>query len=702
MKNSVNAVKMKRFSIYILFLSILFLASCSAGKIAMKKGNKKFKYGEYDYSIEYYNKAIKHNYNPGEANFKIGEAFRLSNRLKEAEPFYKASIDNNYDEDEVNYYYGMSLKSNEKYDVAKQELENFLASASDEKYIDLTQVEIDNLIKLNAIIEKENFYRVKNLELINTPSAEYSPVYLDGELYFTSSRFGGKIYKATGTSFTNLYKVKTKGAKVEVESITSLGDLINTPNANEGCVAFSPDGQTMVFAKGNSGRKKGAEDVDIYISRFRRGAWSTPTLMRVSNGNSWDSTPSFSRDGRTLYFSSTRRGSVGGSDLYAATKNRRGNWSNVRNLGPKINTAGNEMFPYQASDGSLYFSSNGHPGLGGLDILVARREEGEMVVENVGPGINTSSDDFGLFLFTPDKGFFTSNRDGGKGDDDIYTFVNNDPNLKIINYFLTGTTHTYDEEGNEILLPNTSVFLYGANDELLNEALTGRDGKFLFRVYPEEDYKLLGEKPDYFTSRASFSTVGKTIPKDRLTKLETNKVFNTKIVLDQIVLDKSIVLDNIYYDLDRDEIRADAALELDKLVTVLADNPEVKIELSSHTDSRQTADYNDDLSKRRAQSAVNYIVSKGIESERLIARGYGESQLLMLDDEINKLPTEEARESAHQRNRRTEFKVTEYNKVEEPEELPESEEELQELQAEETIIPVSGGTDLEDKIDWDN
>ncbi len=423
--------------------------------------------------------------------------------------------------------------------------------------------------------------------------------------------------------------------------------------------------------------------------------------MRVSSGKSWDSTPSFSRDGRTLYFSSTRRGTLGGTDLFAATKNRRGRWSNVRNLGPKINTVSNEMFPFQASDGSLYFSSNGHAGMGGLDILVAKREEGKMIVENLGPPINTSSDDFGIFLFTPAKGFFTSNREGGVGDDDIYTFINNDPNLKIVNYFLTGTTHTVDEEGNEIILPNTSVLLYGANDELLNEALTGRDGKFLFRVYPEEDYKLLGEKPDFFTSRASFSTIGKTIPKDKLTKLETNKVFTTKIVLNQIVLDKSIVLENIYYDLDRAEIRSDAALELDKLATILEDNPEIKIELSSHTDSRQTVAYNDDLSKRRAQSAVDYIISKGIDPERLVARGYGETRLITSDDEINNLPTEEAKEAAHQRNRRTEFKVTEYNKVVDPEEEEELDGELEELQAEERVEPV-GGSSLEDRIDWDN
>ena len=690
---------MNRGTAFLLLCSMLYLASCSAGKLAMKKGDKKLKYGEYEYSIDYYEKAIKGKYNPGEANFKIGEAYRLSNRISEAEPFYNAAIEAGYDDEEVYYYYGIALKTQEKYYEAQKELEAYLNKARDDKTIALAQAEIDNLIKVNEVIEKPSYYRVKNLDLINSPEADYSPVYLDGELYFTSSRYGGKVYKATGTGFTNLYKVKTQGARVDSTTITSLGDDINSPNTNDGCIAFSPDGQTMVFAKGNSGRKKGHDDVNLYISRFRRGAWSEPELMRISDDKSWDSTPAFSRDGRTLYFASNRRGTLGGTDLFAATKNRRGNWSNVRNLGPKINTHGNEMFPFQASDGSLYFSSTGHPGLGGLDIFVAKREGGDMVVENIGAPVNSSSDDFGMFLYTPDKGFFTSNREGGMGDDDIYTFINNDPNLKIVNYYLTGVTYTIDEEGNENILTNTNVMLYGKNDELINEMLTGRDGKFLFRVYPEEDYKLLGEKPDYFTSRALFSTVGKTIPKEQLNQLETNKVFETKLVLDQIVLDKSIVLENIYYDLDRAEIRPDAAIELDKLVTILQDNPEIKIELSSHTDSRQTAAYNDELSKRRAQSAVEYIVSKGVDKERLIARGYGESQLLISDDEINKLPTEEAREQTHQRNRRTEFKVTEYNKVEEEE--PEEEEEvLEELQTQERIEPI--GNDLEDKIDWDN
>jgi peptidoglycan-associated lipoprotein len=689
---------MSKANLFLLMWCGLYLTSCSVGKIAMKKGDKRLKYGEFEYSIDHYHKAIKHNYNTAEANFKIAEAYRQSNRIKLAEPYYENAITQNYRAEKANYYYGLALKSNEKYGEARQQLQSYLANAGDENVKKLAEQELDNLIKLGTINEKKTYYRVRNLSLINSTAADYSPVYLDGELYFTSARYGGKIYRATGTSFTNIYKVKTKGARVDTATIASLGEGINSPNSNEGCVTFSPDGQTMIFAKGNTGKRKGAEDVDLYISRYRRGEWSKPERMRISRGDSWDSTPVFSKDGRTLFFSSNRNGGQGGNDLYAATKNRRGRWSRERNLGPIINTAGDEMFPFQAGDGSLYFSSTGHPGLGGLDIQVARREGGKMIVENVGAPINSSSDDFGLFLYTPDKGFFTSNREGGKGDDDIYTFINNDPNLKIVNYYLTGVTYTIDEDGNEKILPGTSVQLYGANDEMLNEALTGRDGKFLFRVYPEEDYLLLGEKPDYFTSRALFSTIGKTIPKERLNKLETNKVFETKIVLDQILVDSAIVLENIYYDLDEDYIRDDAALELDKLVTLLNDNPEIKIELSSHTDSRQTVAYNDDLSKRRAQSAVDYIVSKGVDQDRLIARGYGETQLLISDEEINALPTEEEKELAHQKNRRTEFKVTEYNRVEEEPEDEEGEE-LDVLQTEERTETTG---DLEDRIDWDN
>ncbi|MGF1638441.1 MAG: OmpA family protein [Cyclobacteriaceae bacterium] len=682
---------MKYLKISPIVLIVFVLVSCNAGKMAMKKGDKRLKYGEYEISVDYYARAIEKNHNVGEANFKIGEAYRLSNRVKHALPYYERAINSGYQHDELPIMYSRSLKANEKYSEARKVLEVYVDNGGEKEALELAQMEINNLVKLSEIIDKPNYFRVRNLEDINTAAAEYSPVYLNSELYFTSSRNGGKIYKATGTAFTDIYKAKTKGAIVDVSTVTPLGEEINTPITNEGSVTFSPDGQTMVFAKGNSGRRKGADDVNLFITRFRRGKWTEPEYMQINDAKSWDSSPAFSRDGSTLFFASNRSGGFGGTDLYAATRNRRGQFARVRNLGPIINTAGNEMFPHMSEDGRLHFSSNGHPGMGGLDIFVVNRQDGKLKVENLGPPVNSSDDDFAIYFYDPTKGFFSSNREGGKGDDDIYTFVNNDPDLKIINYFLVGTTNTITEESGEAILPNTVVRLKSANtDEILGETLTGQDGGFRFRVYEEEDYILLGEKDEYFTARSNFTTKGKSIPKENLTQLVTNQVFEAKLLLDQIVLDKSIVVENIYYDLDKWAIRPDAAKELDKIVTMLEDNPEIKIELSSHTDSRQTVDYNLELSRKRALSAVEYIVSKGIDSDRLTARGYGKSRLLISDDEINAIPNEEAREAAHQKNRRTEFKVTEIGvrSVSDDED--------------EGIEVIRDGGDLENRIDWDN
>ncbi|MGB5978307.1 MAG: OmpA family protein, partial [Cyclobacteriaceae bacterium] len=364
-------------------------------------------------------------------------------------------------------------------------------------------------------------------------------------------------------------------------------------------------------------------------------------------------TPAFSRDGRTLYFASNREGGYGGNDIYSARMDGRGRFSNLKNLGPEINTAGNEMFPYISNDGKLFFSSDGHPGFGGLDLFQAERSGGKVSIQNMGTPINSSYDDFGLYLFDPAKGWFTSNRPDGKGGDDIYTFVNNDPDLKIVNYILAGLTKTTGAKDSLQNLPLVNVKLLDAEENILEETTSNRGAQFQFRVYPEEDYVLIGERPDYFTTRLEFSTKGRSVPKEDLTEMVTNVRFDTILVLDQIILERSIVLENIYYDLDKWDIRPDAAQELDKLVNILKDNPQIRIELSSHTDSRADDDYNDVLSQRRAESAVEYIINQGIEPQRLRAKGYGEQRLIVKNAQT---------EAQHQRNRRTEFKVIEYNK----------------------------------------
>jgi len=662
-------VQMKRVISTGFFLLFLLGTSLSYGQSkALKKGVKKIKRGEYEVAISLLEKHTKERALAGEANFYIGECYFLSNRIKESEPFYKKAIDGGYSEPEVYFRYAFALKSNQKYKDAQVQLERFLNVATDAKMIKHAQVELDNLAKIDEILHTKTYYTVNNLSDLNTPNAEYSPVYKDGFLYFTSNRNVDKIYKATGTGFTDLYRVATQGARVDMKTVASLGDVINRVDVNEGSVTFTPDGLTMVFARGNSGKRKGNENVDLFITRYRNRQWSEPRAININEPGAWDSCPAFSANGRILYFASNRSGGYGGVDLYAATVDRSGRFTRVRNLGPEVNTPGNEMFPYVADDGNLYFASDGHPGLGGLDLFVAKRVNGQTTIENLGIPMNSNADDFGLYLYRVDRGFFSSNRDGGKGDDDIYTFLNDDPNLKIVNYFLTGVTKSKDEDGKETILPNVDVKLLrieGMDNQELDEMVTGNDGKFNFRVYPHENYILIGEKPPtdvrYFTTRLNYSTIGKSVSPDTLKELITNITLDTTIVLDQIVMNKAIVLENIYYNFGSAEIRPDAALELDKLVDILNDNPEIAIELSSHTDSVDTEEYNQRLSQRRADAAVAYIVSKGISKDRIIAKGYGESRPIAPNTNPDGTDNPEGR----QKNRRTEFKVIRIDQLKE-------------------------------------
>jgi len=627
-------------------LSIFLLVVCLTSGVAQKSYDR----GEYEVFISKSKKDPKEN--DVETNFKLGESYRKSNRIQLSIPYYAQAIKDGHSEESLPLQYARALRANQEIEKAQAVLEKYLINARDENVVKQAEAELKSLRKIKDVKNITSFYRVKNLKEINTPAAEYSPAYSNNYLYFTSNREGGKIYRATGTGYTDLYRVGTKGANVSISTLRPVSPIINNPNINEGSLALSPDGNWVVFARGNTGKASGNKNVNLYFSRFRNNKWSDPRPLSLNDPDSWDSTPALSPDGLTLYFSSNRPGGYGGDDLYAANVNRRGQWVDVRNLGPEINTPGNENFPYVSADGKLYFSSDGHPGFGKLDMFVATRTGGHVRIDNLGKPMNSPQDDFGVFQFNLTKGFFSSNRKGGKGDDDIYTFVNDDPDLKVVNYFLTGITYTKDDGGKDIILPNTKVRLFGINDEVIGESFTGEDGQFRFRVYPEENYNLIGEKVDYFTTRKEFTTVGKSADRSKLTEFITDVNFESDVMMDRIVLEKSIVLNNIYYDFDKANIREDAKPILDSLVLIMNDNPEIFIELGSHTDSRDTDAYNLDLSQRRALSAVKYIIDSGIDDERITARGYGESVLLIRNAN---------NEEDHQKNRRTEFKVLRYN-----------------------------------------
>lgn len=639
-----------RVRVFIL-VGVILLAACSPEK----KAQKAFKLGKYESVIDYYQDVLKKQPGNGPANYFIAESYRQSNRIKEAEPFYAKAGGRGINPDSVKLYYAKSLQANAKYEEARNVLEELESTTKDDKIKARANRELDGINYLDKLAQKKSYYRIRNLEAINTPFTEYSPVYSNNELYFTSSRANSKIYEATGTPFTDLYKAETNGANVNVNTITPLPGFINDANINEGCITFTPDGKTMIFAKGNTGKRKGANDVDLYLSRFRNGAWSEPTPININQPDAWESTPALSPDGRTLYFSSNRKGGLGGLDLYSAQMDGRGRFGRVRNLGPDINTAGSELFPYVSENGKLYFSSDGHPGYGMLDIFVVNRANGKTVVENLGQPVNSSADDFGIFLFRVDRGFFTSNREGGKGDDDIYTFVNEDPNLKVVNYYLQGITYMVRKDSTREILPNTKVTLLDQEGEAMQDFVTGNDGKFLFRVYENEEYTLIGETDGYITRRQSYSTVGKSVPLESLKELVTNITLDTILVLDRKERNKIFVLENIYFGYDSADIRKDAARELDKLVVLLNDNPDLRIEMGSHTDSIASEAYNIELSQRRAESTVNYLIRKGIDPTRLVAKGYGESKPIAR----NTNPDGTDNPAGRQRNRRTEFKILE-------------------------------------------
>ena len=643
----------------LLLISVTLLNSC-----VLNRAEKSYDKKEYNKAIELYKRAATPD--NAEINYRIAEAYRKSNRLSESVTYYNTAIKAGYDNPEAHVNFARALKSIEQYDEARKSLNTVLETSVSDSLKRVAQYELDNLESLSKVKSRPNYYRIKNLDDLNTQFAEYSPAYKDGVLYFTSNRDSRSIYVVTGSPFTDIYRATARGANIDQSSIRPLDRIINYEDVNEGSLAISPDGSSIIFAKGNSGKASGYSEVNLFFTRYRNSQWTEPRPLSINDADSWDSTPALSPEGTTLYFSSNRPGGYGGADIYSAQLDRRGRWVDVRNLGPIINTPGEEVFPFVSQSGKLYFSSNGHPGFGNLDLYVATREYGNITVENLGEPMNSSSDDFALYEFDLTRGFFSSNRPGGKGDDDIYTYVNEDPDLKIVNYYLTGVTVTHDDGGAKIILPNTKVSLLSTdNNEILDEAFTNEDGAFQFRVYPEEQYNLIGEKTDYFTSRKKFSTINRSVDKSELKDFITNVTFNTEVMMERIVIEKPIVLENIYYDLDKASIREDAALVLDSLVTIMNDNPEIYVELGSHTDVRADDDYNMDLSYRRARAAVQYMINNGIDASRITAKGYGESQLV-----IENATTEEE----HQKNRRTEFKVLRYDPGEREEELPPTQE----------------------------
>ncbi|TAE75070.1 MAG: hypothetical protein EAZ85_03230 [Bacteroidetes bacterium] len=638
----------------------------------LKKGLEKYEQAEYQKAIEYFNQALKDGGNQANINALIGEAYRKSNRIKEAEAYYKTAIDSKSNNDEIGFYYAMALKTNGKIEEAKQAFDYYAKNGKTNDLTKRAKSEIKDFEKIEAIKKEKTYYKLNNCEVLNTQGDEFSPMPYKNKLLFSTTR-KETVYESTGGRFTGIFSADLKEIEKTDAKVEVFDDKLYNTTFHEASPTFSPDENTVIFARSGAGGKGQSNEVDLYISRKSgTGEWQEPeilpypininkTLAELGNSNlkgstenAWTGCPFIRPDGKRLYFVSNRKGGYGGLDIWIADM-KGAKITNIRNAGKDVNTAGNEMFPFVSDDGVLYFSSDGHLGLGGLDMFSATVEKGTIKIKNLGVPINSNADDFSLVWDTDSTGIMASNREGGKGGDDVYRVRDITPKNKIVNYNLiiqvVGIDPT-DKESKETILSNAKIEFFEGTElkkqAKLNEFVTNNEGKTnKFPVKIHHDYVITAKATDeYFFKEIEYTTRGKALRYEFLTKPETDTTLEAKVILEKIVVSEIAYELEINFDFNMFNIRGDAENELDKFVIFLKANPQISIELSSHTDAVGPADKNQILSQNRANSTKSYLVNKGIDEERIKAVGYGETKL--------KIDTQQAEE----RNRRTEFKIT--------------------------------------------
>jgi peptidoglycan-associated lipoprotein len=588
--------------------------------------------------------------------FHIGECYRRISLPLKAALWYKKAVEKDYSDPIIYLRYGEMLLMNEKFDLAKDQFVKYKSLVADDPR---GETGIQSCANIQEMMDNPSGYQVENMKYFNTKWDDFSPCYAKSDymtVYFTSSRSeskGAEMHGATGQEFTDIFS-STMDKKGKWSVPVPLDENINT-EMEEGTPVLSADYNTLYFSRCKMSKNKNF-GCQIYYAKRNGETWSKAQPIEIAGDSITIAHPAISPDELTLYFVSDMPGGVGGKDIWMVTRTAKGGeWSPPKNLGPPINTKDDEMFPYVHADGTLYFSSNGHVGMGGLDIYLAKKnEDGTWKVENMRPPINSSADDYGIcFQKDEERGFFSSNR-SAKGDDNIYSFV-----LPPLKFNVIGTVK---DEKTEQLLPEVTVKSIGS-DGMQIETKTTKDGSFKFMLKPNTDYVFIAAKDGYLNGKERETTKGMSKSKD----------IHTNIYLSSIA--KPIDLPNIFYDFNKADLRPESMVTLDKFIETLNDNPNVTIELMSHTDARGGVEPNIELSQRRAQSVVDYLIQKGIASDRLSAKGYGKSQPKVADkkisdlysflpvgttlgeDFINALKTSEQQEIAHQINRRTEFKV---------------------------------------------
>lgn len=652
------------FTIYVLFLLIVSsLYSCKSAKLS--DAEEKQRIGEYYEAAAIYRKVYtktspKKRDLRGYIAYRMAECNRLINNTAKATSAYMNAIRYDYPDSTVYLRMGQMLQKTGRYPEAIKNYDIYMEN------------DPSNLLAINGIQGCElapgwkknpTRYEVRRMDKFNSRRGEFSPM-LAGDkydqLYFASSRSkdkDAKVSAITGQNNNNLFLVKQdeKGAWL---APVELEDEVNT-EYDEGTPSFSPDGNTMYYTY-CAQDPEGPRTAEIYISTRSSAKWGKGTRATiVKDSVTALGHPSISPDGKYLYFVSDAVGGFGGKDIFRA-RVAGNDFGPMENLGEEINTPGDEMFPYVRDSVTLYFASNGHPGMGGLDLFKATQDStGKWKVENLGAPINSIADDFGItFAGKEERGFFCSNRNDARGYDHIYSFE-----LPTITIFIEGIVNDVDEYPIE----DATVRIVG-KDGLNVKVPVKKDGTYRVELERDIRYVMMASARGYLNQNYELHTGPE----------EKNETYIVDFFLSPI--SKPVVIDNIFYDFDKATLRPESKKALDEMIKMLNDNPNVTIELGAHTDRKGTDQYNERLAQRRAQSVVDYLIAGGIEAARLEAKGYGESVPKTINKKMAKqfdflkegdvlteefilaLPPEQ-QEIADQINRRTEFKVlrTNYN-----------------------------------------
>ncbi|MES2396407.1 MAG: OmpA family protein [Bacteroidota bacterium] len=627
---------MKKHLIYLsIIFSSFYFSGCS--NYFHKKANNEFVNLQFSDAIKDYNKVLLKEDNH-EAKIKLANCYRLTNDVEKAGPLYAEIV--NYPESKAinTFHYAKILMSLGDYDNAKKWYKNYLDLVPDDA---VAQISLATCNSVNPFIRDTTLF---SLNLVNFPCFESSfgsAPYKDGVVFTANKKptLNTRTDPWTGKSFYDIYFAE-KDKDGNWLSPQLLKGEING-RYHEGPAAFNKGEDIAYFTRSNYYKKKlrkSASDennLKIFKAKLVNDKWEELEEMPFNSDEYSVGHPCLSRDEKTLYFISDMPGGLGGTDIYKSIYDGEA-WGKPENLGNAINTSGNEMFPFMSHDGTLYFSSDSHTNMGGLDVFATSYDEKNkkwQQVENLNYPLNSTKDDFAFVLNEDEKtGFVSSNRNSP---DKIYEFEKHDPTFNLFGIFSVKGEKTAIESATLTIINITN------NAEKITVE-TDKNGFYKINLKRGTEYLVQGSKENYFTQSAEISTNGKKYSEE----------FERNFELDKIVIERPIVVGNTYYDLDKWDIRPDAELELDKLVSLFTINPTISVEIGSHTDSRGGDNYNMILSDKRAKAIVEYLVLNGIDANRLIWKGYGETEL------INKCNNDtECAEEEHQQNRRTEFKV---------------------------------------------